>query len=138
LLHDDFVGRLDVRGLSRDEIADLLVTIRARSAEDRRLKRRAQQYVAARDRARREDAARVPEVADVRGTYGTAKALAELFRDALIPALPAVANRHELAHEIESLIADWRDEPALVARSAEDAIEELKAARRSVVICSPL
>lgn len=122
-----------MRSLTRDEIADLLVTIRPQSAQERELKRRAQEYVSVRDRARREDAARAPEVAAVRRTHENAKAIAELQRDALKAALPVLEEHPVLATEIERVVAGWPQQSAFAASNAEDEIEELKEARRRAV-----
>lgn len=120
---DASVGTWNMRRLTRDEIADSLVTIRPRSAAERQAKERAQQYVKARDSARREDAGLGPEVAAVRQTYETAKAFAELLRDALATALPALGNQPVLAADIARLVSDWRD-PASAA--AKNAVAEIK------------
>lgn len=122
-----------VRGLTRDEIADLLVTIRPQSAQERELKRRAQEYVAVRDGARREDAARAPEVAAVRRTYENAKSIAELQRDALMTALPALGDHADLASEIEKVTSGWPEESRLAAHNAEDEIDGLKEARQNAL-----
>lgn len=96
-------------------------------------RRRAQQYVTARDSARREDAALGPEVAAVRRTYETATAFAELQRDALTAALPVLTNHPALVAEIEKLIAGWQDQRSVAATSAADEIEEMKEARGSAL-----
>lgn len=122
-----------MRGLTRDEIADVLVTIRPQSAQDRALKRQAQEYVALRDGARREDAARAPAVADMRRTYENARTFAELQRDALVEALPALGDHSVLAAEIEKVASGLPEEPMLAARNAEDQIDELKEARQNAL-----
>jgi hypothetical protein len=122
-----------VRGLSRDEIADVLITIHPQSPNERELKRRAQEYVVQRDRARREDIARAPEVTAVRRTYETAKALAEVRRDALAAARPALENQPGLANEVQKAVVGWEDQQPVVAKSSEDQIEELKTARANAL-----
>src|SRR5207249_2355282 len=42
---------------------------------------------------------------------------------------PALTSEPVLVREIEEVIADWRDELTVAAGSADDQIEELKAAR---------
>jgi hypothetical protein len=123
-----------VRGLSRDEIFELLATIRPESAKERELKRRAQEYLAARDAARREDAAQDPTIAALTRTYETAEAIAELRRGALAVALPALDAKSELAREVEDLLAAAsHDDLASSHSSADEQIQELKAAREDVL-----
>jgi hypothetical protein len=120
-----------MRGLTRDEIADVLVTIRPQSEVERELKRRAEQYVNARDSARREDAALAPQVARTKDTYETAMTFAELCREALASALAALNDQPELVQEIEQLSGEWQDVSRPVsATNAADQIEQLKEARQ--------
>jgi hypothetical protein len=124
-----------MRGLSRDELFELLATIRPESPKERELKRRAQDYLAARDAARREDAAKNPKIAALRRTYETATAIAELRRGALAVALAALDEKSDLAREVRELVAAASNDELASSHphGADEQIEELKAAREDVL-----
>lgn len=119
-----------MRGLTKDEIADLLITIRPRSPEEEKLKRQAEEYVSVRDRARREDAAQAPELANVRQTFETAKAIAELRREVLLAAEPALGDYPDLASEVRLVVARKLHVP-ISGGSADKEIGDLKSAREA-------
>ena len=130
-----------MKGLSRDQIADLLATGQVPEGW-RDLQRRAQDYVKARDTARREDAELASEVDATKATYDTARTVAELRRDALAEALPHLPKDSPLADNVVDTVGAMPDAHTSAAGSAQKQIEELREARREALAyafrCDPL
>lgn len=87
----------NVRAITGDELDELLASARARSEEERELKREARERLAAKDDARREDAKLVQRLEAVRATRDRANALIAEYEAVIDEAVAQLGREHPVA-----------------------------------------